>query len=44
VWERREMWRRMEERRGEVRKWTDVPLQSEWLKGSSVAVSGLILG
>jgi hypothetical protein len=26
VWERREKWRRMEERRGKVRKWTDVPL------------------
>jgi hypothetical protein len=27
VWERREEWRIMEDRRGKVRKWTDVPLQ-----------------
>jgi hypothetical protein len=27
VWERRGKWRRMEERRGKVRKQTDVPLQ-----------------
>jgi hypothetical protein len=26
MWERRGKWRRMEERRGRVRKWTDVPL------------------
>jgi hypothetical protein len=35
VWERRGEWRIMEDRRGEVRKWTDVPLQ-----GHSVFVNG----
>jgi hypothetical protein len=27
MWERREGYERVEVRRGEVRKWTDVPLQ-----------------
>jgi hypothetical protein len=33
VWERRGKWRRMEERRGKVRKRTDVPLHCPPFKG-----------
>jgi hypothetical protein len=33
VWERRGKWRRIEERRGKVRKWTDVPLHYPPFKG-----------
>jgi hypothetical protein len=47
VWERRGKWRRMEERRGKVRKQIDVPLRlSRFLQkclplGISVLISGL---
>jgi hypothetical protein len=35
VWERRGKWRRMEERRGKVRKQMDVPLHYPPFKGAA---------